>query len=175
MDFSLELLAERLQWPRKDWQVSKGEAIFQELGIYEAGQPLHAGTVYLTTQSHHMAPMERVGFLMVLPPTAEFPAMNNHCLCYRTNQSAIAVFNQATCLLSQLREMLTHFQQCAYREKNFQALMGLAYKIFNNPGYLVDSSFRVIAIDRTRGARHLSATWRHMEDDGYVPFVWSVP
>lgn len=48
--------------------------------------------------------------------------------------------------------------------------MGLLSEIFGNAVYLVDSSFRVLAIDTNEEYSELSAIWKHLVNNGYIPY-----
>jgi len=48
--------------------------------------------------------------------------------------------------------------------------MGLLSEIFGNAVYMVDSSFRVLAIDTNEEYSELSAIWKHLVNYGYIPY-----
>lgn len=54
-------------------------------------------------------------------------------------------------------------------KSSLQSLIEQIYDILGNPVYLVDSNFKVLSIDKRFDMRNLSATWKQLEDYGYMP------
>ena len=78
--------------------------------------------------------------------------------------------NQFSHALKKLNDIVRTFSDAVCHQKSLAYINNLFYDILGNPAYIVDSSFKVLAIDKRCNMRDLSATWRRLEDDGYLPY-----
>lgn len=89
-------------------------------------------------------------------------------LWLKSPQEQTALLNRLLLIKAKLEQQIYALQILATRRSSLQEMIEHLYVIFNNPAYLVDTSFKVLAIDRDHGMRELSATWRRAEDYGYL-------
>ena len=54
--------------------------------------------------------------------------------------------------------------------RELDALMSLISEILGNAAYMVDSSFRVLAIDKNNLFAQISAIWKHLVEHEYIPY-----
>ena len=69
-----------------------------------------------------------------------------------------------------LNHVVETFRNAVIDHRELQYIIELFYDFMGNPAYIVDSSFKVLAIDRRNNMRELSASWRRMEDNGYLQY-----
>lgn len=93
-----------------------------------------------------------------------------NCLLIACDLPMEEIFNEIHSRILFLRRQIEIFKTAVYTQQSLQRLIEMIYDIMGNPAYLVDSSFKVLAIDRGHDMRELSAAWRRLEDEGYLPF-----
>ncbi len=81
-----------------------------------------------------------------------------------------SLFQKFSDAFSLLNHQVTAFFEAVHHQASLQKIVELFYDFLGNPAYLVDSSFRVLAIDKRKEIRELSVTWKHLEDDGYLSY-----
>lgn len=96
-------------------------------------------------------------------------AMKSDLLIIKNN-SLISGYNILSEALWQLNHIVDIFQTAVINRSGLQKMVELFYDLLGNPAYIVDSSFKVLAIDRRNNMRELSAVWRRMEDHGYLQY-----
>lgn len=84
--------------------------------------------------------------------------------------SAEKLFFKFSSVFKTFSEQYAAFVQAAAQKISLKKAIGLFYDFLGNPAYMVDSSFKVIAIDLRTNMRELSASWKHLEDDGYLSY-----
>ena len=89
-------------------------------------------------------------------------------LCLKSPQEQSILLNRLLLIKAELERQIYELQALAARRSSLQEMIERLYSIFDNPAYLVDTSFKGLAIDRSHGMRELSATWRRAEDYGYL-------
>ncbi len=65
---------------------------------------------------------------------------------------------------------LLSFMNCLCKPKPLQAMAEWISDRMGNPAYIVDASFKVLAIDARYQMRDLSVSWKHLEDEGYLSY-----
>ena len=76
-------------------------------------------------------------------------------------------FLHAFCLLN---ERTAHFYELLSQQAPLQKSIEAIYDYLEIPGYILDSSFRLMAIERRSIMRDISPTWRQTEEYGFVPY-----
>ncbi len=121
-------------------------------------------------------PKTTAGIIWIVPQS-EFSAAQKAVCTFPYNLLLIGtqtnfrdVFQQISQLTIVLRRQLDAFRTAVYTDHDLQRLIEMFFEILGNPAYLVDSSFKVLAIDRKHEMRYLSASWKRLEDDQYLPF-----
>lgn len=121
-------------------------------------------------------PKTTAGIIWIVPKS-EFSAAKKAVCTFPYNLLLIGtqtdfreVFQRISQLTIALRRQLDAFRTAVYTDCDLQRLIEMFFEILGNPAYLVDSSFKVLAIDRKHDMRYLSASWKRLEDDQYLPF-----
>lgn len=89
-------------------------------------------------------------------------------LPYRENVTD--VFNRAQEQLEQFALWEEQLKEIIYGQKGLQEMICLFFHIMGNPGYLVDSSFKVLAMDPSPILSEMSAIWKHLETYRYLSY-----
>lgn len=79
-------------------------------------------------------------------------------------------FNKLTSIFRSLNHIMEAFTNAVINHSDLQYIIELFFEYIGNPAYIVDSSFKVLAVDRRNDMRELSAVWRRLEDQGYLQY-----
>ena len=79
-------------------------------------------------------------------------------------------YNLLANALDSITDCIQAFRDAVIGHVSLQQLIEMFYDYLGNPAYIVDSSFKVLAVDRRNHMRELSAVWRRLEDHGYLPY-----
>lgn len=82
----------------------------------------------------------------------------------------LSCINYFTRALRKLDNIVGLFSTAVCERQSLDRIVQLFYDLLGNPAYILDSSFKVLAIDKRNNMRELSATWKRLEDDGYLPY-----
>lgn len=177
MYFSMSLIAQRLHYDRSRC-VLVNEYRYRDVMLLTEPVEMKNGVLYLSQGTPSCIPesVGRSGLVCVVTPDI-FERLNLkkeefccNCLFLGTERSFYGVFNDISAMMRQIREQMDVFRIAVYTRQNLQMLTEMVYDILGNPAYIVDSSFKVLAIDDKHDARDLSRSWRRLEDEGYLPF-----
>ncbi|MCQ4671246.1 helix-turn-helix domain-containing protein [Lactonifactor longoviformis] len=80
------------------------------------------------------------------------------------------ILNQAQDVLEEMNQWEEQLKELIYGQKGLQEMIQLFSKIMGNPAYLVDSSFKVLAIDKAPVLSEISAIWKHLVTYGYLSY-----
>lgn len=111
------------------------------------------------------------GFIIFSSVPTDNPISNsdfNYLQILKNDICEFDLFNQISAILSEAVEIINRFKEYVCEHKSLQDIIELICETLGNPAYLVDSSFKVLAIDRRYEMRELSATWKRLEDEGYL-------
>lgn len=179
MQLSLSLIEEKLklQHCEKYLQITQNSK-YSEVVIYSRNIKILPGILYVSegVPENPLDYNQESGFIVLLPPRKnlekEMPPQAFPCdyLIIHSKICLIDIFNEISSLFISLRRQIDIFKTAAYTQQNLQKLIEMLYDILGNPAYLVDSSFKVLAIDRNQNMRDLSVKWKRLEDDGYLSF-----
>ncbi|WKY46789.1 helix-turn-helix domain-containing protein [Eubacteriaceae bacterium ES3] len=86
------------------------------------------------------------------------------------NITLIDLFNKILYLIAELRSQFADLTKAILQKKELQQIVEILSVICGNPVYLVDSSFKVLGIYGPEIMSEMSATWRHLLKDGYIPY-----
>jgi len=79
------------------------------------------------------------------------------------------MLNRVLALMSRVRAWEDEVTSILLDKGGMNGVMHLFSRFMGNAAYLVDSSFRVIAIDDDPALSEMSAIWRHIRNYGFVP------
>ena len=175
MKLSLNLITERMDLTPSDYILfTEGEKRYSKVSLYTPNREgLLDHTLYVSdhmpeTTDIRTASGKRAGFLFVnmavdgwSPPDCEY-------LLITQPASFADVFNQASEAVFSVQRQLNELRELVLQRAGLQTLIERIFDVFKNPAYLVNSSFKVLAIDRQNQMRDLSVTWRRLEDYGYM-------
>ena len=77
-------------------------------------------------------------------------------------------FNRAVDICFSFQEWTERFNELLEDAGNADALMRKCSAIFGNAAYMVDSAFKVIAIDDSQLFCEISSIWKHLVEEGYL-------
>ena len=170
MELSLEFLIENLALSKENYQKKSSGRKYRCLCLDTAPGILSDGSLIVTNSlpKEENCP-KNTGFLFVnltqpVPEHVSYEYVHiNSPVDYHS------FFNQVLAIFQSTKEKIENLYRLSVRNASLQTLIEEAGELFDNPLYLVDSSFKAIAIDRRKNMRELSATWKRLEDDGYMP------
>jgi sugar diacid utilization regulator len=84
--------------------------------------------------------------------------------------SLFDLFNRSSQLFYELRMQFEKLTQAILQKKGLQQVVEIVSEICGNPVYLVDSSFKVLGIHGPDTMSEMSANWRRLIHDGYLPY-----
>ncbi len=181
MFLTLTLIAERIHLEKGEMYLRGScQKKYQEIMFYPGNVPvpLSPDILYLSRGIPPTCGQEdQLQGLICIAGTDQFSSMKEQvqklpcsCLLLGTDFSMEDIFNLINGRISFLRRQMDIFRTAVYTQQSLQKLIEMIFDIMGNPAYLVDSSFKVLAIDRNHDMRNLSAAWRRLEDEGYLPF-----
>ena len=170
MELSLEFLIENLALSKENYQKKSSGRKYRCLCLDTAPGILSDGSLIVTNSlpKEENCP-KNTGFLFVnltqpVPEHVSYEYVHiNSPVDYHS------FFNQVLAIFQSTKEKIENLYRLSVRNASLQTLIEEAGELFDIPLYLVDSSFKAIAIDRRKNMRELSATWKRLEDDGYMP------
>ena len=77
-------------------------------------------------------------------------------------------FNRAVDICFRFQEFTERFNDLLNDAGNADALMRECSAVFGNAAYMVDSAFKVIAIDDSQLFCEISSIWKHLVEEGYL-------
>lgn len=77
-------------------------------------------------------------------------------------------FNRAVDVCFRFQEWMEHFNELLKDVSNADELMRECSAVFGNAAYMVDSAFKVIAIDDSQLFCEISSIWKHLVEEGYL-------
>lgn len=139
---------------------------------------MKAEILYMVEQMPEQLPAfcEEAGLIWLVEPEdfgaaqEQMKSLRCNCLLIGSKQTFGEIFNEIAVLLINIREQMSVFKTAVYTQQSLQMLTEMIFDILGNPAYIVDSSFKVLAIDNKHDVRELSASWKRLEDEGYLPF-----
>ena len=92
------------------------------------------------------------------------------CASFLPKENPVHLFH----LLLEIMETFINQEQqlydAIYKRHNLQDLVELCSKYFGNAAYIVDSTFKVLAIDRRPMLADISAIWKNLLKNGYLSY-----
>ncbi len=179
MKLSMLLISERLKLDNCNYSLQHTQnSTFSEVMLFTHPSKFSKGILLISqgipNDYSNLTPDS--GLICCVPPDSYPQAIQQarllpcDYLIISTTMTLSVIFNTVSQLFFCLRAQLDSFKIAAYTQQSLQTLMEMIYDVLGNPAYLVDSSFKVIAIDKKHDMRNLSVTWRRLEDEGYLSF-----
>lgn len=151
MGVPLTTLAERL-----GLDISADAIIIGARFVQESGDPLRKGILYL--QNTEMG----CEMMWVDGPGKEIRAISQ-------TGTATQWFNRISDQLEQFTQWELQLREFLLTRRLNEA-MTLLSEVFGNAVYMVDSGFRVLAIDTNEIYAEISAIWKHLVTYGFIPY-----
>lgn len=182
MQLSLTLYTEKLNLPENTFcLLNQGQKEYGNILLYGGAEvPLFPHSLYLINGSackglNPEAVIDRqIGLILfnmeetLWQEVRQIFQDQTDLLYLKTPQEQALLLNRFLLVKAELERKIYALQTLAARRCPLQEMIEHLYPIFDNPAYLVDTNFKVLAIDRSHGMRELSATWRRAEDYGYL-------
>ncbi|UYO64115.1 helix-turn-helix domain-containing protein [Acetobacterium wieringae] len=105
--------------------------------------------------------------LCLLNGSGPFPC---DALTIAVDCSLFELFNHISQLFFELRQQFEQLTQAILQKKGLQQVVEVISEICGNPVYLVDTSFKVLGIHGPETMSEMSVNWRHLLNDGYLPY-----
>ncbi len=173
MEVSLKFIAERMAYKPTEYILSSvRKNTYNKILLYsDILSSLEEKTLYLcqSRPDNTLAKESGAGFIILNIPESDLDNLDFEFLYLKKAQNFTQVFNQLSSLLFSVQNQFLTLQRLAGKQDNLQKITEQISDILGNPAYIVDSGFRVLAIEHRFQMRELSAVWRHLEDDGYFP------
>lgn len=170
MKISLQVILERLNLKEHAASLkSPYNSVFEDIRLLSPDlKALEAGILYVgNCPPENGVIIEYNSGLCLLNSTGSCPC---DVLVIRSDQSFLDLFNRISQIFFRLRTQFEQLTQAILQKKGFQKVIELAFDICGNPVYLVDSSFKVLGIYGPETMPEMSATWRRLLSDGYMPY-----
>ncbi|MDO5409210.1 MAG: helix-turn-helix domain-containing protein [Lachnospiraceae bacterium] len=91
-------------------------------------------------------------------------------IVFNKDVAPVTVFNRICKLFERLNQQEDAFYKAFIVGKPLQEIIGLFYDYIGNPAYIVDSSFKVLAIDMRNDMEYLSSTYGRAAKYGYLSY-----
>lgn len=124
--------------------------------LYVGEEPLRNELVY-----------EAGSGLCLLNGSGTFPC---DALMIAGDYSLFELFNRISQLFYEIRTQFEKLTQAILHKNGLQQVVEIISEICGNPVYLVDSSFKVLGIHGPETMPEMSANWRRLLNDGYLPY-----
>ena len=79
------------------------------------------------------------------------------------------VFNNILEILSRYSEMESSLLELLSGESSWQGLVNLLSKFYGNPAYIMDSSYKLLALNDDPELPYISLTFKRLKEQGYMP------
>ena len=143
---------------------------YGQILLYDKGDMPLEETVYVCGEMPEEKFLRNESLGLILVNTAEEDQDEILCEYVHINGLSLSeVLNLTLKAFGKIQDQLRGLMQRIGERASIQELIEEIYPIFHNPAYLVDATFKVLAIDRRFDMRNLSATWKRLEDEGYLP------
>lgn len=179
MVLSISLIAEHLRIRNGRMAVHlHNDQHYSDVMLYGEGSPMRPEVLYLSRGIPKNLPegYGRSGLVCMAAPEQypdclpDIQRLRCNTLLIGTDMDFGALFNEISSVLIHIREQMDIFRTAVYTQQSLQMLTEMIFDILGNPAYIVDSSFKVLAIDNKHNTREVSAAWKRLEDEGYLPF-----
>lgn len=175
MKLSLNLITERMNLEQGNYLLyTDGEKRYSKIAIYTPRQEelfdhvLYVSSYIPETQALHTVSGKPTGYLLLNIEETDWKEPDCEYLYIKQSVSFSEMFNRASEAIFMVQQQLNDLRNLVLKRAGLQKLIERIYDIFQNPAYLVDSSFKVLAIERQKHMREFSVTWRRLEDYGYM-------
>lgn len=169
MNLTLNMIAERLT--EKVYTAvlhQKDMSVYSCVKLYKKGAlTAEPDTLYVSEQIPDSSFLEKAAGLVV--PVRE-TSITCNAIFLETSLSLTEILNDILSIFYEIQNcglQLGHLMLC---KSGLQEMVTLMEKILGNPIYVINNSFKVLAMCGSENMRELSANWRHMEDVGYLPY-----
>lgn len=127
---------------------------------------LEEGILYIGSHPPDAASCAKNSALLCTCPPAVLPC----CAGFLPKENPVHLFH----LLLEIMETFINQEQqlydAIYKRHSLQDLVELCSKYFGNAAYIVDSTFKVLAIDRRPMLADISAIWKNLLKNGYLSY-----
>ena len=172
MKISLQLILEHIDTEKGGFRTLGGlNARYSRIMLYRAGSVPAEETVYVCDGIPDADCLETAGCGVIIVNPVDRVPMDTSCECviYEGGYTYQEILNRTIDSFLEIQGQIESFMKLIGRNSSLQTLAESMYDIFHNPVYMVDVNFKVLAIERRFEMRLLSATWKRLEDEEYMP------
>ncbi len=80
----------------------------------------------------------------------------------------VKLFNEIQDIFTHYRDWADEIQDALVKDKGLQYIIDSSYSIFENPIYLIDSSFRTLAYSKDVGPDEIDTLWKSIVEEGHT-------
>ena len=144
-------------------------AQFDKVRFLPSGrEPLCEGVLYVCGHVPDALPEGTdCAFALTAPPSA---AHRHSCLVVESSADEAALFNLIAETVDALDAAVIEAGELAWRDGGISDIVELLAKLVGNPVYIVDSSFKVLAITHDPDMEEMSVNWMHAAQHGYLSY-----
>lgn len=174
MKLSLEFIARHLGFSAEQCVSRNGNRRYSRVLLGFDGQCQNdLETLYVVERIPANAPTgDARGYIVVGSNRHGDLGAASEALFANDGRSAAAMLNVATLMFEKLNRLELELCSCAGDPDGLQKACDLLFHALGNPVYFVDDSFKVLAIRGNQDAYETGYVWKHLIDDGYMP--WNV-
>ncbi|MBU4438105.1 MAG: hypothetical protein L6276_11210, partial [Acetobacterium sp.] len=176
MEISLQIVLEKLNLSANTAELkAPHQSVFSDVRLLSPElSVLKNGILYVgEVQSTNGMNYESGCGLCLLNDSGNFPGdtlLSCDTLLIGVKYSLYELFNRISQLFYEIRTQFEELTQAILQKKGLQQVVEIVSEICGNPVYLVDSSFKVLGIHGPETMPEMSANWRRLLSDGYLPY-----
>ncbi|MBK5244405.1 MAG: helix-turn-helix domain-containing protein [Eubacteriaceae bacterium] len=170
MEISLQIIFEKLNMRADETVLNTSvQSVFRDVRLLSPElSVLKSGILYVGECDHLNELVYESGCgLCLLNGSGSFPC---DTLFVQNRQSCFELFNRISQIFYAIRTQFEKLTQAILQKKGLQQVVEIVSEICDNPVYLVDSSFKVLGIHGPDTMPEMSAIWRRLLNDGYLPY-----
>jgi hypothetical protein len=139
-------------------------------------EPLESGVLYLASDQAAWERLENTGAGLVLtrPPEKESASLfRETAVAWVQGPGGVEpaeVFNRLLGIFDFFNRRELALRRALYADHPLQAMLDMLCEDLGNPAYIVDQSFKVLAMDQDPDLPFYSINWKRIREHGYLPF-----
>ena len=170
MQFSLSLIAERLcEKGHRAFAMNDRGACFRKVRMLPMGNRAdEPDTLYVCEHQPETWSMDvSCAFAFSRMPGHNW---NSPCLVVETTSNPIALVNALSDVVDEFEDALAEIGELAWKQGGLSEIVEVLSSLVGNPAYIVDSSFKVMAITNDPDMEEMSVNWMNAAKRGYLSY-----
>lgn len=176
MLLSMSMIAHQLKHHNPQFYINADDRpVLKSLKFLKQGQVEYEESfVYLASQGYLLDDLPVEGLLNIILPAQkdcilpkEIEQRCNLIVLDETLDS-LSIFDEVQEIFETYRDWDHDLQEALIKDKGLQYIIDASYKIFNNPMYVIDSSFRTLAYTRDVSSDAIDHLWKSIVEEGHT-------